>query len=220
MSVPFRANQARSDRRRLRKRLREGHCHGRRLLSRAFASFAGDHSGVTIIEFALIAPVFMLLIAGIFEVGMIYFRTAQLQSVADNAARQLRLSKISSTMTVGQFKDTYVCSTPPRPGTLDSMFKCNWVAISVISAADWTGINDITVNPQTISVGGNSSPNLARLASVGAGQVGMLVVTYRGFSFFGTMAAGYARIVTGGMKKTTAAYFPTGRSIFRVEGGG
>jgi Flp pilus assembly protein TadG len=220
MSVPFRANQARSDRRRLRKRLRDGHCHGRRLLSRAFASFAGDHSGVTIIEFALIAPVFMLLIAGMFEVGMIYFRTAQLQSVADNAARQLRLSKISSTMTVGQFKDTYVCSTPPRPGTLGSMFKCNWVAISVISAADWTGINDITVNPQTISIGGNSSPNLARLASVGAGHVGMLVVTYRGYSFFGTMSAGYAKIVTGGIKKTSAAYFLAGRSIFRVEGGG
>jgi Flp pilus assembly protein TadG len=220
MSVPFRPYQARSDRRRLRKRLRDSHCHGRRFLSRAFASFAGDHSGVTIIEFALIAPVFMLLIAGIFEVGMIYFRTAQLQSVADNAARQLRLSKISSTMTVGQFKDTYVCSTPPGPGTLGSMFNCSWVAISVISAADWTGINDINVNPQGIAVGGNSSANLAKLASVGAGQIGMLVVTYKGFSFFGSLSAGYAKTVTGGMKKSSAAYFPTGRSIFRVEGGG
>jgi Flp pilus assembly protein TadG len=201
----------------VRKRLRKGHVRGRGLLSRASASFAGDRSGVTMIEFALLAPVFMLLLAGIFENGMIYFQTAQLQSVADNAARQLRLAKISSTMTVGEFKNNYVCSTPPKPGTLGSMFDCSRVAISIKSASDWTGISDISVNVQTIGVAGNLGMNPWKLASVGSNQVGMLIVVYKSWPLFGNLTSVFSKTVTGGLKKSTAAYFPSGKAVFRVE---
>src|SRR5689334_21413692 len=46
-----------------------------------------DQIGITSIEFALIAPVFLMLIMGVVEFSMIMFTTAVMESATNNTAR-------------------------------------------------------------------------------------------------------------------------------------
>jgi len=57
---------------------------------------AADQTGVTIVEFAFIAPIFLLLLIGIFDIGhMIYIRSV-LQGAMQNAGRDSTLESGSS----------------------------------------------------------------------------------------------------------------------------
>lgn len=55
-----------------------------------------DQSGATIIEFALIAPAFFLLLLGIIEFGMIGFSQVALESAVSATAREASLGKAVS----------------------------------------------------------------------------------------------------------------------------
>jgi Flp pilus assembly protein TadG len=48
---------------------------------------AGDESGATAVEFALVLPVFVAMILGLLSVGMLGFATNSLQFAAEDAAR-------------------------------------------------------------------------------------------------------------------------------------
>jgi Flp pilus assembly protein TadG len=64
--------------------------------NRLFAkrSFAGNRSGSAALEFALIAPVFFLLIFSIMEIGIIFFAQSTLQVGADDVARLVRTGQV------------------------------------------------------------------------------------------------------------------------------
>ncbi len=70
-----------------------------------------ESAGSAILEFALIAPVFFLLLMGIMENGVIYFAGATVQYAADNAARYVRTGQAQSdaTMNEANFK-TRICN--------------------------------------------------------------------------------------------------------------
>ena len=53
-----------------------------------------DRSGATAIEFAMVAPIFFLIMLGLLEIGITYGAQAQLQYAANEAARQVRTGQV------------------------------------------------------------------------------------------------------------------------------
>mgnify|MGYP000017651926 CR=1 FL=1 len=52
-----------------------------------FASLAQDRRGATIVEFALVCPVLLLMLLGLFDMGYNYYVQSQLQGAVQQAAR-------------------------------------------------------------------------------------------------------------------------------------
>lgn len=72
--------------------------------------FASDRSGAAAIEFAIVAPVFLMLMFAIFEVGWFYFVNSMVDSAATNAARILRTGQAQKVeMSSGEFFNEIVC---------------------------------------------------------------------------------------------------------------
>lgn len=61
-----------------------------RSFRRFFRSFRKDRSGVTAVEFAIIAAPFLALLFSIMEVGLVFFGNLQLENAAEEAARLIR----------------------------------------------------------------------------------------------------------------------------------
>lgn len=173
---------------------------------RRLASFIRDSRGVTAVEFAMVAFPFFLLLGGIFEDGLAYFRLVQLQNVAESGARQLRLNGVSA-MSPQQFQDKYVCTTSRKAGTLGSMFDCSRVVVVISSGSSWTGANWGT--PSNLAGATTSSSSMTPPQP---DQVGTLLVIYKAPIFF----KGF-RDVLGKFARDDSKYYPMGRAAFRVE---
>jgi Flp pilus assembly protein TadG len=174
--------------------------------ARAFAAFIRDSRGVTAVEFGMVIFPFMLMIAGIFEVGLAYFRTVQLQNVAESAARQLRLHATSMT-TAKQFQDKYVCTSTRQAGTLGSMFDCSKVVVVITTASSWSGASWGTPSDMAGSTTSTSATTMPLPE-----QVGTLLVIYKAPMLFKNFQQ-----VLGKMPRDGTTYYPSGKAAFRVE---
>lgn len=77
---------------------------GRRLPA-LIVRLAVDRSGATLVEFALIAMPFMLLLLATFEVGFIYWGNKELENAISNASRLVRTGQVqTASMTQAQLK--------------------------------------------------------------------------------------------------------------------
>jgi Flp pilus assembly protein TadG len=72
------------------------HVRGDRFGARAIGRFAAlfrrvrrDESGATVVEFALVAPVFLAMLFAIFEVGLLFFRQMLLDNALQTASRTI-----------------------------------------------------------------------------------------------------------------------------------
>jgi len=71
---------------------------------------ADSRKGSAALEFAIIAPVFFILLMGIVENGVIFFAGSTLQYATDNAARYVRTGQAqAANMTQAQFR-TMICN--------------------------------------------------------------------------------------------------------------
>lgn len=70
---------------------------------------AHARSGSAAIEFAMIAPVFFLLLFGIIEVGVMFFANSALQNATDDVARLIRTGQISGHLTANDLR-TRICA--------------------------------------------------------------------------------------------------------------
>src|SRR3546814_2727081 len=70
--------------------LRAGRASARALLRTLGRPLLRDERGSALIEFALIAPPFFLLLIGTLEVSMMFFASAVLEGATKEAARQIR----------------------------------------------------------------------------------------------------------------------------------
>ena len=76
-----------------------------------------DRSGSAIVEFALIAPVFFLLIFAIMEVGIIFFAQSTLQTAANDIARLVRTGQAQNgAMTQTQIQNRVCTDIAPLMG--------------------------------------------------------------------------------------------------------
>jgi len=71
---------------------------------------SGCRSGATALEFAIVAPVFLLALVGTIEVGIAYGAQAALQNAANAASRMVRTGQVQSgALTQQQFR-TQICN--------------------------------------------------------------------------------------------------------------
>ncbi len=76
-------------------------------------------SGSALIEFAMVAPVFLLLMFAIIETSILYFAQSTLQFATDNAARLVRTGQVqASAMTKTAFRNQ-IC------GSIAPLLACN-----------------------------------------------------------------------------------------------
>jgi Flp pilus assembly protein TadG len=89
---------------------------GKRALKRA----RDDKSGVAALEFAIVAPLFLLLMMAIFELGAIYIADVTVQMVTTGIAREVRTGQIQTqNLSKDQFR-THYCSELPGFLSCDS----------------------------------------------------------------------------------------------------
>ncbi|HEY4944485.1 MAG TPA: TadE/TadG family type IV pilus assembly protein [Rhizomicrobium sp.] len=87
------------------------------------------------IEFAMIAPVFFLLLMGIIENGVIYFAGSTLQYATDDAARYVRTGQAqAASMTQAQFQ-ARICSH------ISSFLNCNNLQVDMQAYSGYTSAN-------------------------------------------------------------------------------
>ena len=93
--------------------------------------FSRDEGAISAVEFACLAPVFLALVYGVFEIGMFYFAQAGLTYAVKSAARQIMIGTVANTpgISATAFRTNFVCAALP-PG-LD----CNSVVVDVEVAA-------------------------------------------------------------------------------------
>ncbi|MEQ8666818.1 MAG: TadE/TadG family type IV pilus assembly protein [Rhodospirillales bacterium] len=105
-------------------------------------SFRRNRRGVTAVEFALVAPVFLYLLIGIFEVALMMFGIAMVETAAQNAARQLLTGTAQSSGDAEAAFQTELCNN------LTVVYDCNDIILDVRTYASFTAVTipDIKIN--------------------------------------------------------------------------
>ena len=154
----------------------------RRLLEagrHAAADFARREDGGPAAEFALVAPIFIVVILATVQCAVIYFAQAYLETATEEAARTV-LTNNATSMTQAQFQ-TAVCANMP------ALFTCSGVMVGLQTAASTCSIN--TAAPAFNADG--TPANTMPYTQPTTGQIGVLQVLYQwpvlglplGFSF-------------------------------------
>lgn len=94
-------------------------------INHKFKKFLCCRKGSSAIEFAMVAPIFLMVVLSIFEVGYMFLTDMAMESALSNASRLVRTGQAhSSGMTAGQFKSA-VCD-----GTY-SLISCKDLTVDV-----------------------------------------------------------------------------------------
>ncbi len=165
-------------------------------MRRANAFFGrGGERGNTTIEFAIIAPTFLLLLMAVFELGYMVFVQAVLDNAARDAARLIRTGQVQTSGNATQTFQTLLCSN------VASVIGCGNIIYQAQVFATWSAANTGINQPPQKDLNGN-------LISVGftagtAKDIVAVQVTYN-YAFFTTWIAGY--LGSGGSQ--TASLMP------------
>lgn len=129
-----------------------------------------DENGFTAVEFAMVAPWFLMLLFGIMAVGLYFFTTFSLENAVDQAARLIRTGQAQETgMTAAQFK-VKVCENAPQ--YVDCTGK---MRVNVVSAADPGAL----APPSCTDAGGALIPPASSVFTPGAaGNYVLVTVCY------------------------------------------
>jgi Flp pilus assembly protein TadG len=172
--------------------------------------FARDRKGAVAIEFAMVIVPFLGLLAAIFQTGLFYFQSAQLQTATELASRAVLTHTTASGLTYQNFVDTYVCPN------LSSMFKCSSLSIDIRSPANWAAA-DMTNN---IYASPNPLTNTINMPA--AGQIAVVRIAYPIPAYLAIIAGNFAGALgksTGGQVTVSGAkvYMIMGVAAFMVE---
>jgi Flp pilus assembly protein TadG len=112
-------------------------------------------AGSVALEFALIAPVFFILLMGSIEVGVMFFGQSVLQNATNDAARLIRTGQVASaSMTAAQFR-TAICNKITPVLACDSNLQIDVEAFSNFSTASY---------PNPLTASNTLNPNLNNFA--------------------------------------------------------
>jgi len=136
-------------------------------------------SGNAAIEFALIAPVFFLLLMAIVETGMVYFAGATLENGLETAARMIRTGRASG-VTQSQFRQT-ICDN------INTFMSCD-ASYLYIDVRAFNGFSGASY-PAALDANGNLNPNLNSYQLGGACKV----VLVRAFYTWTLFTPGFAQ---------------------------
>jgi Flp pilus assembly protein TadG len=134
---------------------------------RAAAAFATRQDGGPAVEFALVAPIFIVVVYATVQCAIIYICNAYLETGAELAARQV-LTNQTGSLSVSQFQ-TKVCANLP------ALFTCSSLKIGLQPA---TSITSISTTAPTFNSDGSLKGSLP-YAQPTSGQIGVLQVMYQ-----------------------------------------
>ena len=131
----------------------------RNLLSR----FRGNRGGSTVVEFALVAPMFFALLFAIIETALMFFASQVLETVTQDSARMIMTGQAqNASYTQAQFK-SLVCTK------VVALFDClNGITIDVQSYTQFSNVN--VANPI------DASKNFTNPSNYNPGGPGDIVV--------------------------------------------
>jgi Flp pilus assembly protein TadG len=164
--------------------------------------FRRARGGATVVEFALIAPVFLALLIAVLQVGIVFFAEQALQSAAVTASRLVLTGQVqSSSMTKTEFLNA-ICPN------VRSLFNCTNIMVDV---RNYTAFSAADYSTPTLTYDTNG--NVTNQWSFSPGTAGSIVVV----RFI------YQWPVIGGPLGFALSNLPNGRrlmmgvSAFRVE---
>lgn len=138
--------------------------------------------GTAAIEFALIAPVFFMLLMAILETGMVYFANSALENGLEIAARMIRTGQVQSgNMTQAQFRQI-VCDN------VISFMSCD-ASHLYIDVRAFNGFGGSSF-PAALDANGNLNPNLNQF-QVGTSCQVVLVRAFYAWELFTPVFAYY-----------------------------
>ena len=156
---------------------------------------ARSRSGSAVVEFALVAPVFFLLLFGILETGLIFFASSDLENATNEIARMIRTGQAQS-MTATQFRQT-ICDD------ISPLLACNSnLQVDVESYSQFGGTDF-----SSPIVAGALNPNLDNFSPGNAGDV-VLVRTFYKWNVITPLLRPFFANLTGGQHliSSTAAF--------------
>ncbi len=165
---------------------------------RAAADFARSVGGGPAAEFAIIAPIFVVLIFATAQCALIYIANAYLETATEEAARQV-LTNQTGTLTVSQFQSA-VCAN------MTALFTCSGVMVGLSQATSMTSIS--TAAP-SFSSNGALSTTLPYTQPT-PGQIGILQVLYQWPVIGLPLGFNFANLGNG-------TYLMMSTQVFRVE---
>jgi Flp pilus assembly protein TadG len=134
---------------------------------RAALSFARRQDGGPSAEFAMMAPIFVVLIFATAQIAIIYLANAYLETAAEDTARDV-LTNQTTGMNATQFQ-AEMCSH------ITALFTCSNVVVSLTPATSTTSIS--TTAPNFNPDGSLTTP--LPYAQPSPGQIGVLEVLYQ-----------------------------------------
>lgn len=154
-------------------------------------------AGSTAIEFAVVAPVFFLLLFGIIETGLVFFASTALENATNDAARMIRTGQVqTSAMTQSAFRDR-ICNEVTPLLACDTNLQVDVESYSGFGGANFT-------SPTS---GGVLNPALNNFSPGSAGDV-VLVRTFYTWHIFTPLLQPFLANLSNGshLVSATAAF--------------
>jgi Flp pilus assembly protein TadG len=137
-------------------------------LRSALRRFRRNRSGATVVEFALVAPVFFALLFAILETAILFFAGQVLETITQESARMIMTGQAQSAGYQQADFQAYVCKQIP------ALFTCNNIYIDVQS---YPAFSNIT-NSSQIDNAGNFISNNLQYNPGGPGQIVKVTLYY------------------------------------------
>ena len=165
---------------------------------RAVAAFAARQDGGPATEFAIVAPIFIVVVYATVQCAIIYIANSYLETGAETAARQV-LTNQASSLSSSQFK-TAVCNALP------ALFNCSGIMIGLQPA---TSITSISTAAPSFNSDGTLKGTLPYQQPT-SGQIGVLQVVYQWPVIGLPLGWNFANLGNG-------TYLMMSTQVFRVE---
>jgi Flp pilus assembly protein TadG len=168
-------------------------------------TFASNEAGTTAIEFAMVAPPFLMMVFGIINTGMFFYSVNSLDRGLEDSSRRIRTGELQNlgTVTAGSYK-TMLCDAAT------AYVDCANVQVLIQSQTSWAALgaqscqSGGTLTPST----GPSNTSLSTLTGT-AGAIVLITACYKWefakylpFLKFGSLADGSALIQSSTAFKT------------------
>jgi Flp pilus assembly protein TadG len=168
-------------------------------------AFIRDSKGATVVEFALIATPFLVLIAGLIQTFLLFFAQSVLENAVRASTRQIMTGQVQTAdaslgMTAGQaaFQQT-VCNNA------NVLFTCAGLMVDVQVANNWSSANT-GMPPLSYNSSGQVS-NAWQFNPGNAGDIVVVRVMYLWPVFFGPLAFNWGNQANGTREIMASAAF-------------
>ncbi|WP_018265751.1 TadE/TadG family type IV pilus assembly protein [Methylosinus sp. LW4] len=140
--------------------------------------FGRDRNGALAVEFAMVLVPMLGLLGAIFETGIVYFKSQQLQVTTIHASRAVLTHSLAN-MTYQNFIDKYVCtwqaSGVVAAGTLSTSFDCSKILVDIADVGNGSGWSSASTSNSFYSSPPAASSTITMPAS---GHVAVVRIVY------------------------------------------